>query len=236
MNRKTLALVAAAMLVLAGCSNDSPTTSASTAQVTASPTAASPSPSASTTPEPSSAAPTPVAADPCTDPSVSPVGLPAVDFDRYQSFCIGMSFDEATAATDFQTVVGDAVCPWYSTIGELSDYDFFVGAMTRPDDPGAEIYLFRMTWHGTPADVAAFDPPATAANISLGSTVAEIMAAYPDAAAVTVEDMARGPRDHLLVTGPSGGTYDFDVTEGYVTDMYWGMKIPQGVSGELCAL
>jgi hypothetical protein len=238
MQRKTLAaLVGIAALTLAGCDKGGDPASSPTASAAATPTATasespSPSPDASPSPAPSSTA----EPNPCTDPSVSAVGLPAIDFDRYQFFCIGMSFDEASATADWLTVTGDAACPWYSTVGEMSDYGFHVGAMTRPDAPGADIYLFRMTWEGTPADVAAFDPPATAANISVGSTIAEVTAAYPDAAAVVVDDLVRGPRNHLLVTGPSGGTYDFDVTDGSVTDMYWGMSIPQGVNGELCAL
>jgi hypothetical protein len=237
MHRLSATLLVLAALTLAGCggsSNDSPTSSGATASPSATATvAATPSPTPTPSPSPSPSAT--VAADPCNDPNVSTVGLPAVDFDRYQYYCIGMSFEDASAAAGWQTV-GDAVCPWYSTLGAMSDYGFYVGAMTRPDDPGADIYLFRMRWAGTPADVAAFDPPATAAGISLGSTIAEITAAYPAASAVVVNDMARGPRNHLLVTGPSGGTYDFDVTEGYVTDMYWGMNIPQGVNGELCSL
>jgi len=232
-----LVFIAVVALPLTACSHPSDdVVTHSVAATSAASSSPSASPSASPSPSPSPSATAAAAGDPCTDPSVSVVGLAAIDFDRYQGICLGMSFAQASAAMSGQDVTGETACPWYATVVAVADPGLYVGAMTRPDDPGADIYLFRMTWQGDQATAAGFDAPATAANISVGSTTAEVMAAYPSATAVVVDDIARGTRNHLLVQGPSSTTFDFDVTDGYVTDIYWGKGIPQGVNGELCAL
>ena len=248
MYRKVAVSLAVATLAIAGCS--SPSDDASTglspsAFVTESATAdapsPTPSPSPTPTPEPDAApspATTPVAAqgDPCADPNVSTTGLAGIDFNRYARICLGMSFAEASAAMPGPAVAGEAECPWYAVVLAVDDPGLYVAAVSRPDDPGAEIFLFRMTWQADPAAAASFSAPATASGISVGSTPAEVKAAYPHAVSVVVDDPARGPRTQLIASGPNNTSLVFDVTEGLVTDMYWGTGISQGAAGELCAL
>jgi hypothetical protein len=174
--------------------------------------------------------------DPCADPSVSFDGLTGIDFDRYAKICVGMSFAAASAAMPGPPIDGEAVCPWYALVLSVTDPGLYVAAITRADDPGAAIYMFRMSWQGDPAAAAAFGAPATVKGISVGSTTAQVTAAYPSATSVTFNDISRGPRTQLIVAGPGGTSMVFDVTSGAVSDMYWGKGIPQGVNGELCSL
>jgi len=248
MNRITATVTVFVALALTGCASDSsvdpasePTATIATPSATTDPTPSamspSPSPSPSPTPAPSPQT-TPVAApaNPCEDPGASLVGLPGIDFDRYAAICLGMSFTEATAAMLGPAIEGKAQCPWYAELLAGDDLGLYVAAVSGPEDPGAEITLFRMTWLDDPALAAGFDAPATAAGISVGSTTAEVKAAYPSATSITFNDSARGPRDQIVATGPNTTAIVFDVTSGIVSDMYWGAGISNGASAELCAL
>lgn len=174
--------------------------------------------------------------NPCDTPGVTAVGLPAIDFNRYASICLGMSFTEASAVMPGPTIAGQPECPWYAEVLSVDDPGLYVAAVTYPENPGDEIFLFRMIWNGDPAEAASFEAPATQAGISVGSTKSEVKAAYPSASAVTVDDPSRGPRDQLVVAGPAGNSIVFDVTSGRVDAMYWGQRIALGAAGELCAL
>ncbi len=174
--------------------------------------------------------------NPCNAPGVTADGLPAIDFNRYVEICLGMSFAEATRAMPGPTIAGQPECPWYAELLSVDDPGLYVAAVTDPANPGDEIFLFRMIWIGNPADAASFAAPATQEGISVGSTTAEVRAAYPSATAVRVDDPARGPRDQLVVAGSSGNSLAFDVTSGRVDAMYWGKRIANGAAGELCAL
>ncbi|NYI41652.1 hypothetical protein [Demequina lutea] len=250
MQRIKGALVVLVGLTLGGCSgastaNTASSTPTSLPSVAAAVPSATPSDSASPTPVPSTSAPAttqtthtapPVTAqgDPCTDPSVSFDGLAGIDFDRYAKICLGMSFAAASAAMPGPPVNGESVCPWYALLLTVQDPGLYVAAITRPDNPGAAISMFRMTWEGDPAAAAAFGAPKTVKGISVGSTTAEVTTAYPAATAISINDIARGARTQLVVAGPGGTSLVFDVTSGMVSDMYWGTGISQGVSGELC--
>ena len=248
-------LVAIAALALAGCSgapraNNSPITPSALASPTlAAPTLVtwappSPSPSLSATPTATSAtpSPTPSAApvfaqgDPCSHPSDSFNGLAGIDFDRYARICLGMSFAQASNAMLGPPINGEASCPWYAFVLTVQDPGLYVAAITQPSNPGASISMFAMTWQGDPTAAADFGAPSTAKSISVGSTPAEVKAAYPSATSVTVNDPSRGTRTQLVVAGPSETSMVFDVTSGVVTDMYWGKGISQGVAAELCSL
>jgi hypothetical protein len=147
-----------------------------------------------------------------------------------------MSFAAASAAMPGPPIDGQAVCPWYALVLSVADPGLYVAAITRADDPGAAIYMFKMSWQGDPTAAAGFGAPATVKGISVGSTTAQVMAAYPSATSVSFNDISRGPRTQLIVAGPGGTSMIVDVTSGAVSDMYWGKGIPQGVNGELCSL
>ena len=129
---------------------------------------------------------------------------------------------------------GEATCPWYALVLTVEDPGLYVAAITRQDNPGAAIYMFDMTWQGDPAAAATFGAPTTSKGISVGSTPAEVTAAYPSATSISVNDPAQGVRTQLVVAGPGDTSMVFDVTSGVVTDVYWGKGISQGVGGALC--
>ena len=235
-------LVGLALVGCSGSSNNDASSGTPSAHVSSTPATQSATPSPSPTSLPSTAPPTqtvaPIAAqsDPCKDPSVSLVGLAGIDFDRYANICLGMSFVQASAAMQGPTVAGDAACPWYATLLAISDPGLYVAAVSNVEDPGKAIFMFRMTWQSDQASAVAFDAPATPADITVGSTTAKVNAAYPGATVVNLNDPARGPRTQIVVGEPEGTSFVFDVTDGFVTDIYWGTGLSQGASGELCAL
>jgi hypothetical protein len=245
MNRIAVPLLLVAALALASCtssSSDSPSASATAPSTVGAVTAsahteeATPSPTPSASPTPVATTPAAAQGDPCKDPSVSSVGLAGIGFDRYARICVGMSFAQASEAMPGPEITGDALCPWYATVLAIDDPGLYVGAVTQPDNPGAAIWMFRMTWVGDPADAGAFDAPATVEGVTVGSTVAEVTAAFPKASAIVVNDPSRGARNQLVAAGPDGTSIVFDVTEGVVTDIYWGQGLAQGSAGELCAI
>jgi hypothetical protein len=146
-----------------------------------------------------------------------------------------MSFAEAEAVGGIP-VSGEAMCPWYATIISDEDLGWYVSALSPVEDPGSEIWFFRMQWLDDPAAATAYDMPRTPEGITIGSTEAEFVAAYPGATTMLVDDIARGPRDERLVAGPDSLTYVFDITDGYVSEMTWGKRLTMGVNGEYCAL
>ncbi len=234
---------ATAAVALGACSAGTPELTATThlpsptAAATTSPTP-TPSPSASPSPEStmSAATPGPPVGNPCNTPGASAESLPAIDFNRYANICLGMSFAQASNAMPGPTVAGQPECPWYAEVLAIDNPGLYVAAVTRPDSPGDDIFLFRMIWNGNLADAASFEAPATQAGISVGSTTSAVKAAYPAAIAVTVDDPSRGPRDQLVAAGPAGNSLVFDVTNGSVDTVYWGEGIENGAAGELCGL
>ncbi len=133
-------------------------------------------------------------------------------------------------------IAGESYCPWYAEVLGVSDPGLYVAAVTDPDNPGDDIFLFRMIWLGDPADAASFAAPTTQEGISVGSTTAEVTAAYPSGTSVALDDPARGPRTQIVVDGTGGNSLAFDVTSGHVDTVYWGQGVESGVAGELCAL
>ncbi len=239
----TVVFAVAVALALGACSSSTPDLTATTHSPSPSFTASA-SPTPSPTPSPSTvpagttppATPGPPVGNPCDTPGASAAGLPAIDFNRYVDICLGMSFSEASAAMPGPAVAGEAICPWYAELLSVDPPGLYVAAVTYPENPGDEIFLFRMIWTGDPAGATSFAAPATQAGISVGSTTAEVKAAYPKATAVTINDPARGPRNQLVVAGPAGNSIVFDVTSGRVDAVYWGKRIASGAAGELCAL
>lgn len=233
-----MVLVGIAVVGCSGASSDDDSSITPSVLAAATTAAATTTSSASATPDPSTATPAPTTAqgDPCKDPSVSLVGLAGIDFDRYSNICLGMSFAQASVAMQGPAIAGDTACPWYATVVAISDPGFYVAAVSRIEDPGNAIFMFRMTWQSDQASAVAFDAPATPADITVGSTTAQVNTAYPGATVVSLNDPARGPRTQIVVDESEDTSFVFDVTDGFVTDIYWGTGLSQGVNGELCAL
>jgi hypothetical protein len=162
-------------------------------------------------------------------------GLAAIDFNRFAGVCVGMNYPEAgeAMAIDF---AGVAACPWVAEIVSDDGLGLYVTAMSSYDDPGASITFFRMAWLNDPAAAASYEMPGTPEGITIGSTLAQLQAAYPSATHYAIDDYARGPRDEWVVLGPAGNEYIFDVIDGLVSEVNWGQLQPGGIQGEYCAL
>ncbi len=233
---------AAIALSLAGCTGgDAPSGSPSTPATTlASPPAthsASPTATATTTTTTTTTtATTTTAAIDCptwNDASVEN-GLASIDFNRFAGICVGMNYPEAAAASGLD-IGGVAACPWVAEI--VNDpAGLYVAALSSYDDPGASINFFHMLWMKDPSTASSYEMPATAEGITIGSTLAQMQAAYPSATHYTIDDMSRGPRDEWVVPGTNGNEYIFDVIDGLVSELNWGQLQPTGIQGEYCAL
>ena len=227
----TSVAVLVATLALAACSASPEATSSATASPS--------SPSATSTSSTPSASPTPtetaVAFTCPTWTDDSDAGVAAIGPNYFAGACLGKSFDDA-AANGAPVTVEDS-CPWYGTLVADDSLGFYVSAITDMESPGDAITLFRMSWFSDPAEATSLDMPATAEGITIGSTKADVLAAYPTATEVSFDDISRGPRTQLVVSTGDDTSYNFDITDGLVNEISWGYGIAEGgPNGELCAL
>lgn len=211
------AIAAVCVLLAAGCTPGGDPSPSTTLTVTAPPApTTSTSPPASPSPQPTETA-------------------AAIDFNRFTEIYVGMSFIEASAASGIP-VEGEAMCPWYSNIVAEDSVGLYITALSPYETPGSEIWFFRMQWLNDPTLATTYEMPATQEGITIGSTEADLLAAYPTATSVSFDDYARGPRDQRLVSGSAGNTYVFDIIDGLVTEITWGQRLEGGAQGEYCAL
>jgi len=238
-NIARVALGAAAIaLSLAGCgggggSSASPSASATTSTTTT--TTAPASPTTATTTTTTTTTTTAAGGCPTWNDSSLESGLPSIDFNRFAGICIGMDFPTASSASG-EDVAGNPSCPWYADIIADDASGFYVSALSPVESPGSQINFFRMEWLNDPATASSYEMPTTGAGITIGSTLAQMQAAYPSATHYAIDDMSRGHRDEWVVLGPSGNEYIFDVTAGLVSEVTWGQLQPTGIQGEYCAL
>jgi len=228
--RLRLLPAALAILLLAACSS-TPTATSPSASPSAAPsvtTSASPSPSPS-----ASATATALDCPPWTDDPDSQIS--AIGPNRYAGACLGMTFDEATA--NGTKVVGDEQCPWYSTIVGDDDLGFYINAVQGSQEAGGTISLFMVKWFGNPADAASYEMPATPEGITIGSTRAAVLDAYPTASEISFDDISRGTRKQIVVPTGDNTTYNFDIVDKLVTEISWGEGLANGgPNGDICAL
>lgn len=230
--KRITVLALAVALALTACTDSDP-------EATPSPSPSpslTPSPSISPTPSPS---PSPVVEALCPgwDDGLDEEGVAAIDFNRYAGICLGMSFAEASATYAGPPLVGEDYCPWVTAIVEVDDLGLYVHAYTFPEDPGEEIWLFKMIWLDDPAIAWSHDLPAHADGGTIGAMEGDIFAWYPTGSMVTHDDPSRGMRTQWVVPGPNNTAIAFDLTEGVVSEMSWGNRITGGGPwGELCAI
>jgi hypothetical protein len=231
----TAAVASLIALTLAACTpaSDPEPSASSSATVSDSPT---PMPSPTDVPSPTATA-APDELD-CTawDDGLDEGGIAPIAANRYAGICAGMSFAEASGTFAGPPLTGIEVCPWITELVAMPDPGLYVEAISYNDAPGDEIFMFRMFWVGDPAAAPSFEIPYTAEGISIGSTTAQVVAAYPTGTAIVREDMAAGTLDQIVVPITDDYTYVFDVTGGLVNRMYWGERLAFGAQAELCAL
>jgi hypothetical protein len=237
--RATVAIAALA-LVLTGCGpggTPSATPSDTPTATTAAPTSAAPSPvtTPSETPTPTATATATASGCPTWDDASAESGLAPIDFNRFAGICVGMDFPTAGGASGLD-IGGNASCPWVADIVADDASGFYVTALSPVDAPGSAITFFRMAWLNDPATASSYEMPGTAEDITIGSTLAQLKAAYPSATEYKIDDYARGPRDEWVVLGPDGNNYIFDIQDGLVSELNWGQVQSTGIQGEYCAL
>ncbi|UTT61847.1 hypothetical protein [Microcella humidisoli] len=129
--------------------------------------------------------------------------------------------DFAEFSTQFgSTVTGLAECPWYAEV-ETHGADAATYAFTDPEgvDPG--ILFFYTQAFGE----AMGDLPRNAEGVGVGSTQAEVLAAYPSAVVDAFDDVSVGPVTRITVDDPdSDASYVFGITDGspVVNLLQWG--------------
>ncbi len=229
---------AAIALSLAGCTgggspSGSPSSSATTPTTTTATHSASPTATSTTTTTTTTT--TAASGCPAWNDAAAEGGLASIDFNRYAGICVGMDFPTASSASG-EDIAGNPSCPWYADIIADNASGFYVSALSPVESPGSQITFFRMAWLNDPATASSYEMPTTAEGITIGSTLAQLQAAYPSATHYAIDDMSRGPRDEWVVLGPNGNEYIFDVTAGLVSEVNWGQLQPTGIQGEYCAL
>ena len=240
----TVAAVAVALTTVACGGPEDPAAPATSSAPTI--TTSAPSPAATATPVPSP--PATASALPSTNPSTTAVADPAcptyddgydpdyvaIAAHRFGSVCLGMTFAEASATMPGAALEGEPMCPWLAHIVEADP--LYIQAISSPQDESGPITLFHLIYLGDPVTAPPHEMPATAEGIAIGSTLEDVLDAYPGARELTLDDPARGSRDQVVVESAPARHYVFDVVDGVVAELTWGADLEDGIAGELCAL
>lgn len=129
--------------------------------------------------------------------------------------------DFATFSAQFGSpVTGIAECPWYAEV-ETHGPDAATYAFTDPQGVNPGILFF----YTQDFSAGAAGLPRNAESVGVGSTQAEVLAAYPDAVVDVFEDLSAGPMTRITVSdGASGSKYVFAITDGSpaVNLLQWG--------------
>ena len=190
---------------------------ASTAIVLALSACGSPAP---TDADDTSAPPTPT---PSPTESTGPIepDEPRADygFTFFEEAQIGSSFAEISEQLHYP--VGQyEECPYYASVWNTEL--FTTSAFTDVDNPGGPIVFFYSN-RFLAQDDASF--PRNAEGVGIGSTEAEILAAYPSAVVEATSDLGVGPLTKYTVDDPdSDSKYVFAITESaaVVDLLQWG--------------
>lgn len=129
--------------------------------------------------------------------------------------------DFATLSAQFgMPITGFAECPWYAEV-EAHGADASTYAFTDPGgfDPGIS-FFYTQDFSGVGAGL-----PRNPEGVGVGSTQAEVLAAYPSAVVDAYQDISAGEMTRITVDDPdSDSKYVFAISEGSSTVnlLQWG--------------
>lgn len=144
----------------------------------------------------------------------------------------GATWAEMSQQLNYQ-VSGHEECPHYGPVWQTVPMNTY--AFIPSDDPSAGALFFYSSLHV--ADPAG-PLPRNAENVGLGSTQAQVVAAYPDAVVGTYGDLTAGELTTITVEDPdSDNKYVFAMTSGssVVDLLQWGGPGTGGQWGHLCS-
>lgn len=158
-----------------------------------------------------------------------PVTQPDYGFTYFHEATIGSTFEQMAAALHMP-LNGYEECPHYGDVwGTVGSS---VTAYIHPLTPSDGVTFFYMLESYLGSD----HYPRNAEGIGIGSTVAEVLAAYPGAVQATFEDMGAGTLETITVSDPnSDSKYVFAAYPGHpvISLMQWGPGAGNGWS-HLC--
>ena len=205
-----------AALTLAGCTPPSPAASSSAGPV---PTVTA-TVTVTVTPSPAPAPPPP----------------PDFDFTSYEGAQIGSTWAQMSTQIGL-AVSGNYQCAWYGQLRgtEVVQTYAFTNA-SNPNGAGSSLFYTQVE------DPSATGPfPRNAEGVGVGSTKAEVLAAYPSAVVGSVEDLSAGHIDTITVPAPAGGSkYVFGISGNSASPntvdlLQWGGPSAGVQWGHLCS-
>ena len=172
-----------------------------------------------TSPSSSGAAPVATVTVTVTASPTAPAAGPDFGFTFFEEAQLGSTWDQMSDELNMP-VVGITECPWYGAVWNTEIATTY--AFTSSMDPTSGVTFFYTNRFLAP-DAAAF--PRNAEGVGVGSTQAEVLAAYPGAVVDTYNDLGAGDLTRITVDDPdSDAKYVFAISAGssVVDLLQWG--------------
>lgn len=171
------------------------------------------------TPTPSAIASESSAPTPAPTPTVSAAPEPDYGFTFFEQAQLGSTFAQIGQQLHYPVGPFDG-CPYYAPVWQTELA--VTTAFTDSENPGGGVsFFYTNILLAQPSDPF----PRNAEGIGIGSTQAEVLAAYPSATQEDITDLGAGPIHSITVEDPhSDAKYVFGITEGAtsVDLLQWG--------------